>query len=555
MIIRARHLAIVALGLVSVSALAQTKAKSIYSSTDVMVQVVPGTNPKLLDAAIGAVEVSNIPQIGWRKVRVPVSFGAARAMQYYRQSKNVLEATRVTKYEIEATVSDPLATQQYSLTRMNMPKAWDITVGKPTTVIAVLDTGVQLSHEDLKNKVVKGYDFSDDDDDVNPDSKTENGDYHGTHVAGIAAADTNNSRGIAGIGYNCMVMPLKVFPNSYDDVIAKAVIYAADNGARVITMSLGGYGSPNPAFQAAVNYAYNKGSIITASAGNDGTNNDTRPHYPSDYNNVICVGSSDRFDQKSTFSNYGLRVDIAAPGTDILSTLAETDSKYGPLDGTSMATPQIAGLLGLMASYYPSATNAQLRTALLRGTDKIGSWVATGRANAVKALTLLRPASPTLSKTVASSIYGKSLATSDLAKLATKGDGKSVSVPMTYESGLGQTGMYVAEFQGPVTENWTDFVESRLELSATLKAEQSTIQVYIWDYRANSYKVVTQATMQSSIQMSFKLPINQSQYRAQDGSGRYRIMVRGLIPNRTGNPRSGSKMVLDYLASTTTFLQ
>ncbi|RYG43694.1 hypothetical protein EON79_16515, partial [bacterium] len=319
--LRLRHLTLAALALASSSALAQTyKPKPLVaSSTDVLVRVVPGTNTKILDAAIGAVEVSSMPQIGWRTVRVSASYGVTRALNYYLSNSKVLEASAVYKNEAFAVVNDPAYRNQYSPTIMKVPTAWDTTIGAVGTKIAILDTSFDLKHEEFQNgKMLVGYDFSDNDDDVNPTEKTDN---HGTHVAGIAAATTNNSRGIAGMGYNCSILPYKVFPNSYDDVVAKAVISAADKGAAVISMSLGRFGTPNAAFQAAVNYATSKGSVVIAAAGNENTNIDIQPSYPASYTNVICVGSSDSGDRRSGFSNFGNRVDVAAPGSSIYSTV------------------------------------------------------------------------------------------------------------------------------------------------------------------------------------------------------------------------------------------
>ncbi|RYG31972.1 hypothetical protein EON81_21720, partial [bacterium] len=358
----------------------------------------------------------------------------------------------------------------------------------------------------------------------------------------------DNSRGIAGIGYNCSILPYKVFPNSYDDVISKAVIKAADEGAAVISMSLGGYGAANPAFQAAVNYATSKGSVVIASAGNDNTNNDTRPHYPSDYNNVICVGSTDASDRKSDFSNFGQRVDVAAPGTNVYATVP---GGYDYLSGTSMATPNVAGLLGLMRTYAPKATPAQLRLALLKGTDPVGTWVATGRVNASKALTLLRPATPVASTKVASGKLGSTLTTTDLDKLATAGDGKSVAVPMTFVRGLGQSAEYVMQFKTAGTPYWPDYVESSITVNAKINAPSATTQVYMWDYVAKTWKLVSQATTTAT--MSMKLPLNQSAYR--NSTGQYQVMVRGLVPIRSGNPTTGGVLTLDALSSTTSFRQ
>ncbi|RYG30716.1 hypothetical protein EON81_24395, partial [bacterium] len=177
--LRLRHLTLAALALASTSALAQSfKTKALeVSKTDVMVRVVPGTDTRLLDAAIGAREISSMPQIGWRKVRVSASYGATRALAYYNGNSRVLEAAPVNKYNLDAVVNDPAFRQQYSPVMMKVPAGWDFTIGVATTKIAILDSSFELKHEEFQNgKMLAGYDFSDDDDDVNP---TEDDDVHG----------------------------------------------------------------------------------------------------------------------------------------------------------------------------------------------------------------------------------------------------------------------------------------------------------------------------------------------------------------------------------------
>ncbi|RYG44093.1 hypothetical protein EON79_15650 [bacterium] len=171
--------------------------------------------------------------------------------------------------------------------------------------------------------------------------------------------------------------------------------------------------------------------------------------------------------------------------------------------------------------------------------------------NATKALTLLRPATPISSTRVASGKYGTTMTTTDLAKLATSGDGQTVPVPMTFTRGLGQSAEYVMQFKTPTAPYWPDYVESSVTVNAKINAPSSTTQVYLWDYTSKSYKLVSQGTTTTS--MVVKLPLNQSQYRT--SNGQYQVMVRGLVPIRSGNPTSGGVMTLDVLTSSTSFRQ
>ncbi|MEK1833409.1 S8 family peptidase [Priestia megaterium] len=230
---------------------------------------------------------------------------------------------------------------QYGPQKVQAPSAWDVIRSNSSIKIAIIDTGVQLNHPDLASKLLLGYNFADGN--TNP----SDGNGHGTHVAGIAAAVTNNSTGIAGMAPLASILPVRALDNAGNGLltnIANAIVYAADQGAQVINLSLG---APKGAvtLENAINYAWNKGAVIVAAAGNDGANVITYPAY---YDNVIAVASTDSNDQKSSFSNYGIWVEVAAPGSNILSTY--TGSYYAYLSGTSMACPHVAGLAALLAA-------------------------------------------------------------------------------------------------------------------------------------------------------------------------------------------------------------
>ncbi|ASS77112.1 hypothetical protein CIG75_04335 [Tumebacillus algifaecis] len=281
------------------------------------------------------------------------------------------------------TPNDPSYGSQYHLTRIQANSAWDFYTGSTAVKIAIVDTGVDLTHPDLSSKIVAGYNF------VSGTTNANDDHGHGTHCAGIAAANTNNSTNGAGVDWNARIMPVKVLNaagSGYTSDISAGVRWAADNGAKVISMSLGG-GSYSASFQADIDYAWGKGAVIVAAAGNNGN---TAVQYPANYNNVVSVAATTSTDGKASFSTYGTWVDIAAPGNAILSTAR--GGGMTTMSGTSMATPVVAGVAGLVWQRYgTSASPATIVNKIHSTADVItgtGSWWIHGRVNAYKAVTL-----------------------------------------------------------------------------------------------------------------------------------------------------------------------
>jgi uncharacterized protein YkwD len=225
-------------------------------------------------------------------------------------------------------------------------------------------------------------------------------------VAGIAAARTNNGIGVAGVAYDASLMNVKVLGDNgtgYYSSIAQGIIWATDNGANVINMSLGG-GSGSATLQQAIDYAWGKGVVVVAAAGNSGT---TSPSYPAYYNNVMAVAATNAGDQLYTFSNRGSWVDVAAPGS-ALSTYP--NNRYATMSGTSMASPFVAGLAGLMSAVTADSNgngrkNDEIRAAIENTTDSIGTAIAHGRINAYKAVTG-SPASPPVPAPITGTVTG-----------------------------------------------------------------------------------------------------------------------------------------------------
>jgi hypothetical protein len=330
--------------------------------------------------------------------------------------------------------NDVYFNQQYSLHNIGQtggildcdidgPEAWDVEAGNSTVIIAFVDSGIDYTHPDLAGKIwnnideipyngidddnngyiddVRGWDFYYDDN----DPLDENG--HGTVCAGIAAAETNNGIGIAGVCWNCQIMPLKVnglwntedIPSYWID----AIEYAVDNGADIISMSLG-IEYYHEQLETAVNYAYNSGVFLTASAGNQGWSDE---HYPAAYDNVVGVAATNDEDKRmenaglwGASSNYGSWVDVAAPGEDIFSTMPTyyvtlndyfTQNYSGDLCGTSCSAPQLAGLAALLLSYNSSLNPDDLKNIICGTTDPYNSTydLGSGRINAYNALNAL----------------------------------------------------------------------------------------------------------------------------------------------------------------------
>ena len=318
-------------------------------------------------------------------------------------------------YELDYTPNDPSYSSQYALSKISAALAWDINKGDTSVVIGIVDTGVDWDHPDLAANIwtnwneipnngidddnngyiddIRGWDFGglSGTPDNNP---MEDQPDHGTHVAGIASAVTDNGIGVASIGFKCKLMPVKTTRNDsrgsngpYVIYGYEGIVYAADNGAKVINCSWGGTGF-SLLGQETINYATAHGSLVVAAAGNS---NSTNNHYPSSYKGVLSVVSTTSTDTKSSFSNYGYTVDVSAPGSSIYNTWQ--NDTYATLSGTSMASPLTAGLAALVFSQFPSYNAEQVGEQIRVNCDDIYNvnpsfqyLLGSGRINAFKSL-------------------------------------------------------------------------------------------------------------------------------------------------------------------------
>ena len=374
---------------------------------------------RILERLKRAAKKTHVPDLG-RIYKIQLDCESQQSLEEalaeYRNDPDVEYAELDYIVSVNSTPNDPLYPNQWSLDKISAPEAWNIYTGSSQTVVAVLDTGVDYNHRDLRDNIwvnqaeLNGAEGVDDDengyvDDIygynfiynNGDPMDDYG--HGTYCAGIIAAEGNNSLDITGICWNAKIMALKFMgqlgEGSASDA-ARAIYYAVQNGADVISNS---WSSPDESLllKDAIDYAYSQGVVIVASAGNDGSNS---PQYPACYNNVISVAATNSNDQKWTYSSYGDWVDIAAPGVDVLSLSVEGTSigtsnsgETTILSGTSTACPHVAGACALLLSVNPLMTYEQIYNVLTRTADPIspGICISNGRLNLAGAMHAVVP--------------------------------------------------------------------------------------------------------------------------------------------------------------------
>lgn len=285
-------------------------------------------------------------------------------------------------FQVSFTPNDPLWSYQWAPQKINADWAWNKTTGSSSILVALVDTGIDYTHADLSaNYVPMGYDWVNND----PDPMDDHG--HGTHCAGIIAATINNSLGIAGLA-QVRIMAEKAFNTEgigWEDDIANAIIHAVNQGADILSNS---WGSPEDSYliREAIRYAYDKGALIVAAAGNEASSTE---FYPAAYSEVIAVTATDIDDYPAIFTNFGKWVEVAAPGVNVLSTFLNNSYAFGT--GTSMACPHVAGIAALVWSSFPDASRDWVRAQIRRTADDLGDtgfdeFYGYGRVNAEAAV-------------------------------------------------------------------------------------------------------------------------------------------------------------------------
>lgn len=336
------------------------------------------------------------------RLEVPQNADLEKVMNLLGKDPNVEYVQPNYIFKTTAVPSDPLYGQMWAMPKIEAPSAWDIGTGSNSVKVAVIDTGVDLNHPDLQGNLITGRNF------INTSSSPQDDHGHGTHVAGTAGAVGNNSVGVTGVSWAVQIMPLKVLSSSgtgSETAIAEALRYAADNGVRVVNMSLVMNSQFIPqAMQDAVTYAASKGVIMVGGAGNDNANMST--YYPAAFPDVIAVAATDQQDAKASFSNFGDKIAVAAPGVGILSTMSTPNvlapcsgQTYCSISGTSMATPHVAGLIALLLSKNSSLTQSQVLNYLTSTAQDLGSFgkdphFGYGRINALRAMQAVTNGSP-----------------------------------------------------------------------------------------------------------------------------------------------------------------
>jgi subtilisin family serine protease len=367
---------------------------------EVLVKFKPTVSVMMKASALAAFEtrtVARIPQLDVYIIRIEGAATVDETVAAFRGSPDVEYAEPNVICRALVTPNDTLFKYQYALANtgqiigqvpgspqgkpsadIKATQAWEETKGLATVIIGIVDTGVDLTHLDLQSKIkASGRDF------INGDLDASDDNGHGTMVAGIAAAATDNNEGIAGVAWNSMILPVKVLDasgNGPSDVVAQGIIWAADNGANVINLSLGSE-SPSLTLQSAVKYAYDKGVFIAAAAGNSNTAVD----YPAAYHPYcFTVAATDYNDLRASWSNFGPEVDVAAPGDRILAPYPQALTPLGFIayaygSGTSMATPHVAGLAALLKGAKPWLTPAEIQAIIRYSSDDVNASTYVGR--------------------------------------------------------------------------------------------------------------------------------------------------------------------------------
>ncbi len=385
-----------------------------YAPDHVLVKFKPTLQPQLIKeviAAYGAEPVSKIRGVDVYKIKIPERTSVEEMVFALNQNPDVEYAEPNYATRLAVKPNDNLFDYQYYLFNsgqeigpsgsprgksqadIKATAAWEETKGSADIVIAIIDTGVDLLHPDLKNKISSGgRDFINDDFDATDDFG------HGTIVASIAAAQTNNREGIAGVAWNSEILPVKVMDENgegYYDELISGIIWAVDNGASVINLSLGG-DEPSDSLRNAVKYAHDKGVIVVVAVGNDGSS----VLYPAAYDAYcLAVAATDYEDKRADWSNFGEQVDVAAPGLRVVGAVPTwywgPDSfPYAFGTGTSLATPQVAGLAALLKELKPWLTVDQVMDVIRYSADDVNSsehsgqddYIGYGRINMEKAL-------------------------------------------------------------------------------------------------------------------------------------------------------------------------
>lgn len=377
---------------------------------------------------MGGTVLREFGSLGWREINLPAGTDVLEAAARYESLPGIEASQPSFIYQTLATSNDPRLGDLYGLEKIQAPLAWDQTAGSANVVVAIIDTGVLNTHEDLaanmwRNPGETGLDAGgqqrsmnglDDDrngyvddvygvDTINHDSNPVDDQGHGTHVAGTIGAVGNNAIGIVGVNWRVRLMAIKSHDqagNGSSASVVEAFQYAAmmrKRGVNVRVTNNSWGGAPeapayDQALKDAIDAAGKAGILNVCAAGNSARDNDAAPFYPASYDSpsIISVAASDRDDNRASFSSYGqASVDLAAPGVGITSTFGSGPAEYRTFNGTSMATPHVAGAAALLCAYRGSLSRSELKTVMMGMVDPLSQWtgltVTGGRLNVARA--------------------------------------------------------------------------------------------------------------------------------------------------------------------------
>ncbi|MGB7068385.1 MAG: S8 family serine peptidase [Pyrinomonadaceae bacterium] len=371
-----------------------------------------------------AVVVEDLGDTGWKRIKLPSGRSVTDALIAFREAKEIESTQPNYYYNLNVTPNDPQFGSLYGMSKISTPSAWKLSTGSHNTVVAVIDTGIRYTHEDLAANMwtnpgevggngldddgngfvddIYGYDFYSNDSE--PLDETTGVGGHGTHTSGTIGAVGNNIIGVVGVNWRVRLMAIKIYGPTGTDTTS-AMLISAYNYVRLmkergvnIRVTNNSYSGCNEACgsdratKEALDAMGNAGILNVFSAGNDGRNIDLNPAFPASYTStsVLSVANSNASDVRNGSSNFGpISVDLAAPGTGILSTY-RTDTGYQSLSGTSMASPHVAGAAALLSSYDPGLSVASLKATLMNSVDRLTDWTGVvrsgGRLNAARAL-------------------------------------------------------------------------------------------------------------------------------------------------------------------------
>lgn len=348
---------------------------------------VPNQKCLQIHRQIGAKLLKEIPELNVHIISVKPD-QTDKCLSDYSDCMDVKYAERdVIMKSHHLIPNDHLFNQQWGLIKIQAPDAWDKTRGSPNICVAILDTGIDQSHPDIAPKIVENVNFT--------NSPTVDDRFgHGTHMAGIVAAVTNNRMGVSGLAANSTIMNVKVIDDTGEgstSSLSQGILFAANHHARVINMSLSNT-KKSETLHMAIKYAAKKGLILVAAAGNSGQ---SQEQFPAAFSECISVAATKKDDKRANFSQFGASwVDVAAPGMSIMSTFPTHPNSigiqnYGLLSGTSPATAFVSGLAGLILALNPKLNPSSVRKIIESTTDQVpgyGYYYKAGRINAYKAI-------------------------------------------------------------------------------------------------------------------------------------------------------------------------